>query len=131
MLRILAFLAPGLLAAGVSWCGNSFLLNFFDEKKVAVYLAPAIEELAKTGFAVLLGAPVWAAHLVFGLAEAFRDFTESRARGFAAGLASLIGHGVFGLVAFLVLGASGAFFLAVGTCWIFHLGWNVFVYRLK
>lgn len=131
MVEIFEFLAPGILAAGVAWCGNRSLLNFFSEEKVAVFFAPALEELAKTGFAVLLGAPVLPSHLIFGLLEALRDLAGSGARGPAAGLAGLAGHAAFGLAASLVLSRSGFFPLAAAAGWVLHFGWNAFVFRLK
>lgn len=118
---------PGLLAAVVTWLSNFVLLKFVRSARVVVFLAPAVEESAKTGFAVLLGSPVWLAHLAFGFLEALWDVLGGGRRGIYAGMAGLAGHAFFGLAAFFLLQAGGALWLAVAGAYLLHVGWNALI----
>ncbi len=117
----------GLLAAAVSWLSNSIFVGLAACGKAVVYLAPAVEESAKTGLAVLLGAPIWLTHLTFGFLEALWDITGGGKRGIYAGLAGLAGHLFFGLAAFFIFQATGFFWLALAGGYVLHLSWNAFV----
>jgi hypothetical protein len=98
---------------------------------VAFVLGPGIEEAAKTGFALAVGAPVVLAHLGFGAVEAVYDAWgrrasgENRASGLAAGTMSLLSHSALGIVAREVLVRTGEPLLAVMVASAVHALWNV------
>jgi len=60
------------LAAVIVWLVNRQMVNLLGNKAI-VAAAPFIEELFKSGTAVLLKVPLVALHGVFGLLEGFYD----------------------------------------------------------
>ncbi len=130
-----------LAAAGAAYLGNRFARRFVGTAAI-VLLAPGLEESLKTGAALLLGAPVLAAHLAFGGLEAAYDlFVGWRVRrgrhGELAGLFSarragaavsgFLGHALFGALTVAVAGASASWPLGVAAAYLVHVGWNALV----
>lgn len=124
----MGFLFAGLLAAAVSWAGNRVALRIMGTDGIAV-LAPMIEELAKTGTAVLTGSPVILTHAVFGLVEGVYDAWDAGWPGFRAGLVSFGGHLFYGYVTSLVLQKHKLVLLAIVTGYLMHMLWNVAVLK--
>ncbi|MDQ0285327.1 hypothetical protein J2Z49_000420 [Desulfofundulus luciae] len=125
----LAFIPAGVLAAAASWLVNGLFFSRTGAFAV-VYVAPVVEEAAKTSFALFLGTSIPLAHFIFGLVEGVWD-TARGGRGWAAGLVSLASHTAFGLAAGWLYRLTTSALLAVaGTC-LFHMGWNKLVINLS
>ncbi|MBM7855213.1 uncharacterized protein with PQ loop repeat [Desulfohalotomaculum tongense] len=118
-----AFLAA-LAASGISWLLNGRLFNIYNHKAV-IYLGPAVEELSKTGLAVLVGAPVMLTHTLFGAVEALWELKTYR-RGAAAGFAALATHAFYGWLAQMVIDHSGIP-AALAVVYAVHMLWNFWV----
>ncbi len=102
--------------------------------RLAFLLGPGVEEAAKTGFALALGAPVVAVHLGFGAAEAVYDASGRRASwsgpGLAAGAMSVVSHAAFGVVTQVILALARQPLLAVLGAAVVHALWNVAIVAL-
>lgn len=122
------FWIAGTLAAVVSWVGNRAALKVMGTK-VIVISAPLLEELAKTGLAVLLNTSVTLTHGVFGLIEALYDSWGSGARGLKAGIVSLTGHLIFGYISQVVLDRYNTFLAATMSGYLVHMLWNIAVMK--
>ncbi|KJS15059.1 MAG: hypothetical protein VR69_15100 [Peptococcaceae bacterium BRH_c4b] len=120
------FIPAALAAAGLSWLTNGFILRL--GRGGLVYLAPAAEEVAKTGLALAVGASVPATHIFFGLLEALWDGAGKK--DVPAGAIALLSHTVFGLITFFVLHATGAVWPALTFAYLAHVGWNTLVLHL-
>ena len=113
-------------AAGLSWLINGFIMRLGP--RGLIYLAPAAEEVAKTGLALALGACVPAAHIFFGLLESLWDGAGKK--NIPAGVSALLGHTVFGLITYYVFIFSGEPAPAMICAYFAHAGWNSLVLRL-
>lgn len=122
------FLPAALAAAVLSWLVNGFVLRF--GRFGIIYLAPAVEEVLKTGMALWLGALVPASHILFGLIEAVWDMAGRGRKGVYAGLAGVLGHTVFGLITFFVLRLTHNALPALAAAYLTHMGWNLAVLYL-
>lgn len=126
MLTIVLALAAGLAAAFVALIGNRLAVRGGDRVAVAV-LVPLVEEVAKTGAALAVGAPIVATHVVFGLIEAGYDIIKPSRVGLLAGLVGLAGHFTFGLAAGLVYGRYGSGPAAIAAATLAHVFFNAIV----
>jgi len=127
---ILASIISGGAAALVSYCINSRALKSKGEK-VIIYWAPILEELLKTGFALVLRSNVFLSHVTFGAVEAVYDiWAQDSITAYLAGLASFISHGVFGAITqhFIYQGHT---FLGIATAVLIHIAWNYVVIKMK
>jgi hypothetical protein len=99
-----------------------------------VTVVPLVEELLKTGLAVLLQASLWWVHVGFGALEASLDIRQ-RPRpapmvGYLAAWCSVIGHGAFGAVTMWGWSSTGSWLWGYALGSGLHLLWNVWVVRL-
>lgn len=117
------YLIAGSLSALIAWCCNVYLVKRGGDKAV-VFLIPFTEEIFKTGISVLLGAPLVAAHLTFGLIEGVHDYISARRWGLWAGLTSIISHWFFGVITAVVYKKSAGWFLGVLAASLLHTLWN-------
>ena len=116
-------LVAGLLAAFIAVVVNRWAV--LGGRRVAVAaLVPLVEETAKTGAALALGAPIIAAHAVFGLTEAVYDAVKPSRHGLVAGLVGLIGHLGFGLAAGLVYAHYNSGPAAIASATFLHAVFN-------
>jgi hypothetical protein len=117
----------GLLGAGITAVGAAYVINKVVLKAfgppVVVLMVPVLEEGAKTAGAYLWQAGIIETHLFFGIVEACYDLWQGGNR-VAAPLLSLAGHGLFGLVTWLVVFLTGSWLggLVAGT--LLHSIWN-------
>ncbi len=117
----------GLLAAGAAWLANTWLETRYGERAL-VFGTPLLEELCKTGAALLMGAPVLAVHFLFGTVEALVDLLPAGRRGsLRAGAVSLLGHLFFGAVTMGVAGLAGSWWIGMAAAAVLHMGWNSLV----
>jgi len=123
------FLVAGLLASAVAWSLNRWSLHVLGDE-VVVYLAPLVEECAKTIAAVALGASIFFTHATFGTVEAVWDIFTSRRTGIPAGMVSYFGHMVFGYLSEKLFLAFTGVLLAVIGGYAAHLVWNLFVIKV-
>lgn len=119
----MTFMLAGLVAAGFSWLLNGLLVDKAGRWWVVVF-GPGLEEFLKTGLALLIGANIFGAHVVFGIVEAVRDMTGRQPGRVIAGVASFAGHCLFGYLAAFGYGKTGSFLLAVVIPLTAHLLWN-------
>ena len=122
------FIIAGVLAAAISWLGNRAALRVIGAK-VIVATAPLVEEAAKTGAALTLGAPLVLTHSIFGLIEGVYDAWGSGIRGICAGLVSLAGHTVYGYITYLIWQHRPGLGWALVGGYIVHLLWNLTVMK--
>lgn len=99
------FLFAGFTAALTAYMINRYLVYRFGADTI-VYLTPIVEEILKTGLAVLFQTAIVPVHLIFGLIEGIYDLTTSR-MGMAAGILSLIWHASFGFVTVFLSSMTG------------------------
>lgn len=123
------FIWAGFFAAGAAWFGN-YVFVALTRAKGIIFLTPAVEESAKTGFAVWLGAPVWLTHIVFGTLEAIWDIAGNGRRGIYAGIASIAGHAAFGLAVVFIWQKTGFLLIAILGSYMLHMAWNGIILRL-
>ncbi|MHB0884389.1 MAG: hypothetical protein ACYC6V_08105 [Bacillota bacterium] len=123
MLTTVLALAAGFSAAFVALIGNRWAVRGGDRAAVAA-LVPLVEETAKTGAALIIGAPILATHVVFGLIEAGYDVSKRSPFGLLAGFVGLVGHLGFGLTAGWVYGRFGSGPAAVAAATLVHIFFN-------
>jgi hypothetical protein len=92
---------------------------------VAIFsLVPLIEEMLKTGFALLFNSSVLYTHLTFGLVEAVFDVLRPGHNQAPAGVVGIISHGLYGWLTYKVLTLSGSVWLAMASAVALHSLWN-------
>lgn len=119
----------GLLAALVAWPLNGLVMRAAGSRGI-IWLAPSVEETAKTGLALLLGAYIPFTHLVFGLVEALWD-AAGPGRGRYAGMIGLIAHTLFGYGTFWLCRAGVPVWASAGVVYLIHASWNALVIYLS
>ncbi len=124
---VLRGILSGLAAAAAAYFVNTYLTSRLGNR--AVYtLSPAVEEILKSGLALLLAGDIFASHAVFGVLEAIHDYAASpdgiNARAAVMGAAS---HILFGGVTVLLMryGPGPAVFLAI----VMHILYNRLMVR--
>lgn len=120
---MLFFLLAGLLAAGICWYLNGLMVDKFERWWVIIF-GPGVEEILKTGLAIILSANILLTHAVFGVVEAVRDVSSGQTSGIVAGIASLVGHCFFGYLAFWGYVRFQSFTYAIFIPLTAHLLWN-------
>lgn len=118
------FLIAGIVAAAVSWVGNRAAIKLMGTKAIA-FLSPLLEELAKSGSAVILDSPMVLTHGVFGLIEALYDARHAGIRGIEAGLISILGHLFYGYITYQVLHKHNSFLFGIFAGYLIHMLWNI------
>jgi len=127
--KFMSFLVAGLLASAAVFILNRWSLRIAGEE-VIVYLAPLVEESAKTVLAVALGASIFFTHATFGTVEAVWDIFGSRRNGILAGAAGYFGHMLFGFLAERLFFSYASVFPAVAGSYAVHVAWNLFVMKI-
>jgi hypothetical protein len=130
MNHLLTLVAAGVLAAAVSWLVNGLFSRRIAGSIALVYVAPGVEEAAKTSFALFLGTSIPLAHFIFGLVEGLWEAARG-GRGWVAGLASLASHAAFGLAAGWIYRLTASVLLAVAGSCLLHMGWNGLILNLS
>ncbi|AGK99753.1 hypothetical protein [Desulfoscipio gibsoniae] len=120
------FVVAGLLSAVIA----RYILGLVgraDDAVMIVLAAPVVEEVSKTGLALLWGADVFLVHIVFGGTELFSDSLGGR--GIWPGLAALVLHSLLGFgTAWLLMHAGVTVALALAI--VLHGLWNYTAVRL-
>ncbi|SFR04425.1 hypothetical protein [Desulfoscipio geothermicus] len=98
------------------------LVRRSDTRAVITLVAPAVEELAKTGLALFWGADIFYTHVVFGGAELAAD--SLKRRGIWPGLAALALHSALGFVTVWLAAYTGVVALAAVAATVLHSLWN-------
>ncbi len=138
MILIFALFDNAILRSFISGCAAALLSYYINSKalkdageKVIVYWAPILEELLKTGFALVLKSKVLLTHATFGVVEAVYDiFTNDSITAYWAGAASLISHIVFGAITQYFIYRQNSFF-GIAIAAFVHMAWNFAVIRIK
>lgn len=121
------FIIAGILASLGAWIGNRAALKLGGVRAIVV-ISPLIEEIAKTGMALLTGGSLILTHGVFGLVEGLYDVWNSGTEGVKAGAVSFAGHLFYGYTAFQVLHKFGII-PAVIAGYVVHMLWNLTVLK--
>lgn len=119
-------LAAALLAAGAAFLINRGGIRKFGIAEV-VWIGPVIEELGKTGIAMILGASIVPAHAFFGVLEAIWDLWAGTANRYTAAFISIFGHSVFGYVTMWGYAYFSSWWGGVITGIAAHVFWNSYV----
>lgn len=129
--QIVRSLISGGMAALISYYLSSKALKVAGEKAI-VYISPILEETFKTGFALLLAGNILFAHVTFGVAEAVYDiWTNKGAIAYWAGVASIVSHGVFGMVTQYFIYRTGSNLIGIGAAILLHVAWNYKIIEFK
>lgn len=119
-------LAAALLAAGFAFVSNRWGIKKFGFAEV-VWIGPVMEELGKTGIAIIIGAGVVAVHVVFGIIEALFDIWADTPRRYAAALISIAGHSAFGYITIGGYTFFASWWGGVLAGIVAHVFWNSYV----
>lgn len=121
-----------LLAVGalfLSYLINKILLGLLRERAI-IFVAPLIEELAKTIPAYTLNRPILLVHFFFGVGEAIYDLVNSSEEtGKWAGLVSILSHLFFAAIVYLSLAFSGSIYLAISLAILAHVLFNYIIMK--
>lgn len=124
-------LASGLLAALFSYYINSKALKVLGDTAIT-YGAPVLEEMLKTGFALVLGGNVLLAHITFGAVEGVYDIWENRGTtAHLAGLVGFISHIAFGLITEYSKRYFNSYLLGLLLAISSHIAWNYTVMNYR
>ncbi len=118
------FLITGSLASLIAWVLNRYLFLRVGEKSI-ILLTPIVEELLKSGLAITFGASLILTHILFGVIEAFLDYTNTGK--ITTACISLIWHAFLGAVTYLFFTLWGNIFIAIFIAMLIHFIWNKFV----
>lgn len=118
----------GVSAAAIAWVTNRLALKVFGPP-VIICIVPIVEELAKTGLALLFKSSIIWTHSVFGLIEGLYDLFYTQKTGLAAGLTSITGHLLYGLITAWAFSRSGQVAVAVMSGYLAHMIWNLIVMK--
>ncbi|HHY91835.1 MAG TPA: hypothetical protein GX511_00670 [Firmicutes bacterium] len=116
------------LAVLLALAGNRLLLDRLGPQAIS-YVVPALEELLKTGSAVLWGASIVEVHGLFGLAEWAWDQRRGGNRRVLAGLTGLATHLGYGFITVLAVRTTGWIWLGYALAALAHTLWNTAVCR--
>ncbi|KKM10936.1 hypothetical protein SY88_11060 [Clostridiales bacterium PH28_bin88] len=122
----------GLLAAGVAWAVNRWLVGTWGNR-VITGLVPLVEEVVKTGLAVGMGVNILPVHTVFGAVELVSDFASPRppAKSIPAGALALAGHLLFGYLTAAGYTATGRWWWGLVAGIAVHLTWNTLAVKVS
>jgi len=121
------WLWSGIFSAIGAWFLNKLVVKYWGWQGT-VWVAPFVEEILKTGTALILHGDIVLSHGAFGAVEAVYDVNTSPQRGVSAALASFIGHLLFGFISqtgYFWRGGSFAAAVLLGSS--VHVVWNLFV----
>lgn len=118
--------AAALLAAGCAFIINRWGIKRFGFAEI-IWLGPVIEEVGKTGSAVIMGASILPVHMFFGICEAMFDLWVGASRCHAAALASIIGHGLFGYLTIWGYAFFASWWKGLLPAIAAHIFWNSYV----
>ncbi|HHY99144.1 MAG TPA: hypothetical protein GX509_10445 [Firmicutes bacterium] len=131
-----AAIISALLAFGVNTATMRIIRKYHVRMAGAVEVLSVLEEVVKTGAAILFGATIVWTHAVFGMIEGLFDIAGARARGSAgqsgclAAVSGTIGHFTFGLITAVVFSATSDLILSVAVSAAVHVIWNVLVAKI-
>lgn len=115
-------LTAAFLAAAMAWVINSLVLVKLGSKGIS-FITPGVEEIAKTGAAVTIGAAILWTHTVFGIIEAAVEIRRRGNRGIIAAWLAIAAHSLFGLIATWAYNRGG-FIASILLAYLVHATWN-------
>ncbi len=119
----------GLLAAGVAWVMNRFVVKYLGEAAI-IWVIPWLEEVIKTSMAIFSGASLILTHGFFGLVEAFHDYLASPRWGMLAGFFSIMSHWFYGWVTVVLYEQTSSWLVGLFCAGVLHVFWNYVMVRL-
>lgn len=117
------FFVTGILTVGLVFLFNKKIAAPLTNGKI-IFLIPLVEEVAKTGLAILLGSPILLNHVFFGTAEAIDDLWCSKKRISILAMVTFLSHLTFGLLTITGRYLSDSLLLALIAAYLPHLAWN-------
>lgn len=118
--------AAALLATGFAFLINRWGIRRFGFAEV-MWIGPVIEELAKTGTAMILGAAIVPVHFLFGVFEAVFDIWTGASHRYIAAFVSVAGHSAFGYITVWGTGFFSAWWGGLLFGIAAHVFWNSYV----
>ncbi|HBS60783.1 MAG: hypothetical protein AAGU23_08310 [Bacillota bacterium] len=119
------------LAAALLATAGALVINRWGIKRFAfaevVWIGPAIEELGKTGIALVLGAMVLPVHVCFGITEGMFDLRGGTRQSGAAAVVSVLGHGIFGYITVWGHEIFASWWGGILPAVMAHMFWNSYV----
>jgi hypothetical protein len=123
-----SFLIAGTLAGGIAYLVNRQVVQRMGPVAISSVI-PVVEEVLKTGLAIILGASILGTHFIFGIIEGIYDYLTGGKGKTWAGVISVVSHFVFGLVTLTVSGSLGILPAVVLSTTI-HAGWNAIIIKI-
>lgn len=121
------YILSGLLSAMVARVLYG-LVNQTETRFMIVLVAPTVEEIFKTGLAILMDTNIFFAHIVFGVVEFVSD--SFGGSGIWPGLVAVALHSLLGYVTTWFLFHMGNVVTAVVAVIVIHAFWNYAAVRL-
>ncbi len=116
-----------LLAGLIGYLVNRWAVRTWGPR-VILFGVPVIEELAKTGSALLTGGAILPTHVGFGVIEACYDWEDGRHNvRAAAAIVGLIGHTLSGWLTEWMTAWGGHLIYGLLTATAVHILWNTAV----
>lgn len=120
----MGWLLAGIIAALICWGIDSWFTDRGGVWKLII-MVPVLEEGAKTGLALLLGANIVLVHAVFGTIEAIYEIYRDRKMG--SGAAALLIHFFLGIITTILFACFHSWSIALLGAIILHSGWNTII----
>lgn len=112
------------MATLLSYGANKLTTKFMGRAAISL-LSPCVEEVLKTGSAVVFSVSVLTVHTVFGVFEALAEIKRSK----KAAILAVITHIAFGTVTVTLLPLIGVLG-GVAASVLLHMLWNSYIYDL-
>lgn len=125
----MSYLWAGLFAAAGAWILNRFVVKHWGEAAI-IWVIPWLEEILKTGIAVLLKANLVLTHGIFGLIEASHDYLVSPRWGLLAGLTGIVSHWFYGWFTAMLFKQTSSWLISIFCAGLLHVFWNHVMIRL-
>lgn len=125
----MSYLWAGLLAAAGAWILNRFVVKYYGDAAI-IWIIPWLEEILKTGIALVFGANLVLTHGVFGLIEASHDYLVSPRWGLWAGLAGIVSHWFYGWFTETLFKQTSSWLISIFFAGVLHVLWNDVMIRL-
>lgn len=93
-------------------------------------MVPVLEELLKTGLAVLCRTSIIGTHGVFGMVEFVWDFSNPGTGHWLPALAGLLSHLLYGFLTYWIALLTNNLGLGVLVAAVVHMAWNRLMLRL-
>ncbi|MDD3839002.1 MAG: hypothetical protein PHP06_00310 [Clostridia bacterium] len=117
-------------AVALAYLVNQYMIKFIGEKSI-IFIAPIIEEMAKTMPIHYMNGHIFYVHLLFGVVEGIYDWCNSdKNTGKFAGVMSVASHAAFGGITQSIYSATSMVWYALIAGILVHMLWNYFILEI-